>query len=205
MKIPECRSKTIWFLTIFRHFWQLCHISFYIYIFFFCYNFSFCISFLCDTHNVTCYGCPGRATYRTHILLFLLKLYNYISRFCCVRVPLFSTRVLLGKAYMVGRSQQHRQKFSSCTSPIEHLYISQFPFVFRNVFVRRFSCHIFLFATVVGVATSVIIVVSCPLSLASPFFLFVFRWPFSHSALQMGHSGPFNAIRCPGFVASLTI
>lgn len=162
---------------------------------------------------MTCYGCPGRATYRTHIFLFLLKLYNYISRFCCVRVPCFLPVSCLAKHIWWegsgrgrgGESQQHRQKFSSCTSPIEHLYISQFPFVFRNVFVRRFSCHIFLFATVVGVATSVIIVVSCPLSLASPFFLFVFRWPFSHSALQMGHSGPFNAIRCPGFVASLTI
>lgn len=77
-----------------------------------------------------------------------------------------------------GESQQHRQKFSSCTSPIEHLYISQFPFVFRNVFVRRFSCHIFLFATVVGVATSVIIVVSCPLSLASSFFCLCFAGLF---------------------------
>lgn len=148
MKIPECRSKTIWFLTIFRHFWQLCHISFYIYIFFFCYNFIFCISFLCDTHNVTCYGCPGRATYRTHIFLFLLKLYNYISRFCCVRVPLFSTRVLLGKAYMVGREWKRERGRVTATSPeVFFMYFTYRTFVYFTIsvcFPERFRSPLFV-------------------------------------------------------------
>lgn len=98
-----------------------------------------------------------------------------------------------------GESQQHRQKFSSCTSPIEHLYISQFPFVFRNVFVRRFSCHIFLFATVVGVATSVIIVVSCPLSLASPFFFDCVSLAFFALGPPNGAFGTFQRNSLPWF------
>lgn len=115
-----------------------------------------------------------------------------------MRVALFS-HVLLGITYVGGdrekhKEQQHRQKFP-CTSPIEHLYISQFPFVFRNVFAATVRVTYFYFPLFLMLALVLVLLL---LLLSSLLWLFVFRWPFS-TAIQMGHSGPFNAIRSPAF------
>lgn len=73
--------------------------------------------------------------------IFLLKLYNYISRFCCASSFVLSSCPAWQNIYGRKRASERRREaatsseVSSCTSPIEHLYISQFPFVFRNVFV----------------------------------------------------------------------
>lgn len=72
-----------------------------------------------------------------HIDAFLLKLDNYISCFCCTCSIVFCLVLFCVKwSFFVFI-------LTLCSSPMEakHLYISQFPFVFRNV-VR--VAHIFI-------------------------------------------------------------
>lgn len=139
--------------------------------------------------------------------IFLLKLYNYISRFCCASSFVLSSCPAWQNIYGRKRASERRREaatsseVSSCTSPIEHLYISQFPFVFRNVFVAAVRVTYFylplLLALPLGCRCSCCYYCCfsfCP----SPFFLFVFRWPFSH-ATPNGAFGTFQRNSVPWF------
>lgn len=151
--------------------------------------FLFSIFFLYFLHDIE--GLSGSSN------IFLLKLYNYISRFCCSCSFVLSCLVF----YSIPKSEKERKRE-----------------IFMQFTYRRHNICVFhnfrLFSGTLSLSLSLPLFVShifichcccsyccCCCCCCLCVFAGLFR-----TALQMGHSGPFNAIPWPGFLlASLTI
>lgn len=137
MKIPECRSKTSLISNNISAF--LAIVSYFVLYFFFIFF-----------YNVTCYGCPGRATYRTHtyIFIFIKTLQLYKPLLLCassfVFYPCPAWQSIYGGR---GRREWERERVTATSSEVFFMYFTYRTFVYFTIsvcFPERFRSPLFV-------------------------------------------------------------